>query len=184
MSNLTNDDLFIEQLNQVERELKVKLKKLNNIAIKVQKISKNDSIKDRVTSILNTLRQEQEQEQEQQQDEDEQNTIILLGGYSNNIPKLISIVEIVKQNNESSKLFQFNKLSKFESENNPNYKPKKEENNDDGKVLTEEEIQKKLEEEARKEIHGAKVYSLPTMFIILSNQDLSQIDLTNWTSQS
>ena len=50
------------------------------------------------------------------------NEIVLLGGVSNGVAKLIAITEIVKQ--KEQQLFQYNTLLKIESTTNPNHKNK------------------------------------------------------------
>ena len=115
MAESTLETEYSKQSNHIFNELGKQLLDKDNI--KVVKITKNDSIKNKVEAIFKSI---------------EQDKLILLTGLSNSIAKLICITEIVKQKqNEqqqqqhepSQKLDQYNKLLHIDSTVNPSYKP-------------------------------------------------------------
>lgn len=106
---------------------------------------------------------------------------VLLVAKGNELKKLVSVVEQVKQ--KSGKLSQFNKLTKQPSLINPSYSPQHSINN--VKVFFGDEIETLApEESALREIKGHKVYDVPCLNILLvSGVELSQSDFADWTSQ-
>lgn len=162
MSKSTLDTDYVTQLKSIELDLTNKLTK--EVPLKVFKITKNDSIKNKVEAILKFL------------DNDE---TILLSSLSNGIAKLIAITEIVKL--KQPHLYQYNNLLKLESTTNPNYKIKKDNKNDDNDQIPEEGSLKK---QVLEEINGPKVYTLPVMYILLTRRgSIENIDLMSWTKQ-
>ncbi|EEQ46598.1 conserved hypothetical protein [Candida albicans WO-1] len=169
MAESTLETEYSKQSNHIFNELGKQLLDKDNI--KVVKITKNDSIKNKVEAIFKSIKQDK---------------LILLTGLSNSIAKLICITEIVKQKqNEqqqqqhepSQKLDQYNKLLHIDSTVNPSYKPIPEKENK--KVDT-----KQLEKEALQEIKGPKIYTLPVLYIVIGKHSIvSNIELVNWTKQ-
>ncbi|EGW30541.1 uncharacterized protein SPAPADRAFT_63383 [Spathaspora passalidarum NRRL Y-27907] len=133
------------------------------------KITKNDSIKQKVTSITAQLKE---------------NKIVLIASLSNSIPKAISVIEIAKSalKEENKSVKQFNKLAHLDSTHNPNYKPNQE-NLEGSKHANDDEDEHKqvIERDILESINGPKVYQLPIMYVILSLDNM--ISLTDWTSQ-
>ncbi|RCK57965.1 hypothetical protein Cantr_06742 [Candida viswanathii] len=160
MSKSTLDSEYTAQLNTVQRELQQKLSK--DEALKLFKITKNDSIKKKVEAILKYV---------------DQGEIVLLSSLSNGIPKLIAIVEIVKQ--KQSEFYQYNMLLKIESTTNPDYKPKKDDTTKQGK--SEKAVDEK---QVLEEINGPKLFTLPVMYVLLTKKaSLESVELMSWTKQ-
>ena len=158
MSEPSVNSKFVSQLATVERDLKAKL--FQDESVRVFKITKNDSIKNKVEAILKFIGD---------------NEIVLLGGVSNGVAKLIAITEIVKQ--KEQQLFQYNTLLKIESTTNPNHK-----NKPDVDSKTQDEVS--LEKKVLEEINGPKVFTLPSMYILLTKKDILEgIDMMSWTKQ-
>lgn len=127
--------------------------------------------------------------------------VILLKGFSRDIQKLVSIVEIVKSQG-NKKLYQYNRLLKYLTKVYPYQKKRKIEDTEDkggdetkmkeGEAINVlnvaanelEEEKEKEKEKARQEIRGGKTYDLPVLYVILSLIDLKQHLDTTWTIQS
>ncbi|KAK6464634.1 hypothetical protein DFJ63DRAFT_87190 [Scheffersomyces coipomensis] len=152
------------------------------------KVTKNDSIKNRITQITTEL---------------EQGNSVLVTSMSNSINKAISIIEIVKQklaekHENKIQITQFNKITSHSSTINPNYKytenpknqrmianPLLQERLADNKDNNNHEIliHEREEQKIIKSIRGYKVYQLPVLHNLLVVGDGNQYDLTNWTIQ-
>lgn len=115
-------------------------------------ITKNDSIRRRVAQILKRI---------------EENKSVLVASKSSGISKAISIVEIVKQNQN---LQQYNKINRITSEVNPNHKSRK----------IEQQAEVDPIKEATDNVRGPKVYVLPVMYTLLL---ATKKTLNGWTAQ-
>ncbi|EMG50113.1 hypothetical protein SBY92_003725 [Candida maltosa Xu316] len=165
MSKSTLDTEYLNQVKGVELELTRKVLKDDSQSelVKTFKITKNDSMKNKIEAILKYINDDK---------------IILMSGLSNSVSKLISICEIVKSKQEGQTLYQYNSLLHIDSTVNPNHKPKQQ---------SETTTNDKHDEEKAvlEEINGSKVFTLPVMYIILTkNPIIHQIELSNWTKQS
>lgn len=139
-------------------------KELESIASKnIAIIKKNDSIKSRVTQIINHINTQPEP--------------ILIVGKSNAISKMLTVSEILKckirEQLPELKIIQYNKLTKQSSLTNPNYKhtknTAKQRNNIDAFMND-------------TSIHGHKIYQLPILYILFTRGNHS-LDTSGWTSQ-
>lgn len=165
MTNSSND-IFLGQLDQIHTALLKQAK--SNVVIHLIKISKNDSIKRRVSQITERLHNGE---------------IIIIASYSNGIPKQISILEIAKQQSkQSGKLIkQFNKLTKIESSTNPNEKKK---DSKQAGETNEEQEQEEAYKECLASVRLSTIFTLPVMYTILSTSEMiDQLDLSEWTTQ-
>ncbi|KAI3404978.2 COX12 [Candida oxycetoniae] len=152
--------------------------KKDDLTIVNLKISRNDSMKSIISKSLDLLTHDS----------------ILFEAFARDIPKMISIVEIVKQ--KKSGLHQYNRLFKYSSEVYPYMKKRKEEEGKEGEPKEREAIEgeaiegEAIEEDrneeekinqAIKEVKGSKVYDLPVLYIILSNSNLGDLLNNAWT---
>ncbi|ODV64759.1 hypothetical protein HYPBUDRAFT_154327, partial [Hyphopichia burtonii NRRL Y-1933] len=129
-------------------------------------ITKNDLIKRRVNQVIKQL---------------EVNHQILLTAKSNGIPKLISIVEIVKT---QTKAEQYNSMQRSKSYTNPNYNHNKSTLKQKSNIF--EGLDADSEDEDRP-LHTHKTFQLPILNILLvepqAGQPQRQKDLPRWTYQ-
>lgn len=127
-------------------------------------INKNDTIKTRVTHIINLL---------QSQDKP-----VLIAGKSNSISKVLTVSELLKckirEQLPTIPLKQYNKLTKQSSLNNPNYKQ------------TNKTVKQKNNVNAfmnHAGIHGHKIYQLPILYILFVPKEDNNLELGDWTCQ-
>ena len=164
-------DIYEEEKNLFEVESQalyqriVGSKKPQSITDKnITIISKNDSIKTRVTHIIDLLQS--------------QTNPVLIAGKSNAISKMLTVCEILKsailKDHPTIQLKQYNKLTKQSSLNNPNYKQTnrtvKQRNNVDNFMND-------------ANINGHKIYQLPILYILFVPRDYSNLELNGWTAQ-
>ena len=154
MENHSEKTLFDGDMTSTQKSLASSSPNLGQAII----ITKNDSIRRRVSQILKRI---------------EENKTVLIASKSNGIPKAISIIEIVKQNLPQS-LQQYNKVTKISSKENPNHKSHKIE-----KATIQDPTQ-----EATESIRGPKVYILPIMYTLLEVDDNKTNNLNGWTTQT
>lgn len=169
---LVNSQLLYKQV------IETSTKKKNDTIIEdppVVVISKNDNIKRRVGQVIAKLEEEQE---------------VFIVGKSQHTNKLITIVEIIKNNyrDGGNILHQFNKLTMVKSINNPNHgfnkQTKAQKDNLNNYLGAEAEYQNTLNEIR----HGHKQYELPVLNIVLARKE-SQADIVGlvkagWTHQT
>ncbi|KAI5950236.1 hypothetical protein KGF54_005193 [Candida jiufengensis] len=166
-------------INLYTQSLIQELKTKSSREITKYKITKNDSMKKSIDIILNKL----------------PTNAILFEGFTRDIQKLISIIEIVKQKSKESnkKLHQYNRLFKFQTTFNPYKKLKFDKdvevvdfsNEIEVKASIETDgINENLRREAELEVKGEKLFNLPVLYILLTFDDGFKEYLdNNWTIQ-
>lgn len=161
-------DIYEEEKNLFEAESTAMYRKIRNGSEHTNKsvifIRKNDSIKTRITQIIDLVESQTEP--------------LLIIGKSNTISKMLTICELlkakIKETNHTTALKQYNKISKQSSLNNPNYKQ-----------LSKTTKQKNNVESFMNgsSIHGHKIYQLPILYILFVPKEDAKLELSGWTRQ-
>ncbi|CAK9439952.1 uncharacterized protein LODBEIA_P40520 [Lodderomyces beijingensis] len=182
----------MKEISQTTEKLRLEIvgRSTPQIPLVTVKIAKNDSMKSKISTLLNLL-------------SPPESNSVLLEGFARDISKLISVVEIVKSKRPG--LRQYNRLLKYSDETDPYAKEGKQQSqrpihvvggddidveaseasavNDEG-AETGAEAEADRVRQVAQEVKGAKIFDLPVLYILLSPVQLDEFLDETWTVQS